>query len=294
MRVTDLFEEKRDKPIISFEFSRPKGEKAAAKLDKALATLKTVNPDYVSVTFGAGGSTRDGSFELIEKLKTEFGFCVVAYLAGIGLGPDDLCAVMDRFNGLGIETVFVVRGDAPTWEETYDPHPESMKYASDMISFIKERYDVCLGGAAYPEGHIQAESKDKDLSYAKLKQDLGAEYLVAQYFYDNQYFFDFMERCQQIGITVPVVPGIMPIYSVKLMASLASICGATITDQVRNGLSELPSDDKKAVSQFGIQFTTEQCRGLLRRGVRGLHFYTMNRAKSVSKIIETLRGEGLL
>jgi methylenetetrahydrofolate reductase (NADPH) len=231
---------------------------------------------------------------LIEKLKTEIGFDVVAYVAGIGLGPGDVCAVMDRFGGLGIETVFVIRGDAPTWEETYAPHPESMKYATDMISFIKSRYDFCLGAAAYPEGHIQAESKEKDLEYAKLKQDLGAEYIVAQYFYDNQYFFDFMERAKQIGITVPVVPGIMPIYSVKLMESLAAICGATITDELRQGLNDLPPDDKKAVTQFGRQFATEQCRGLLKHGVRGLHFYTMNKANTVTNVVETLKGEGLL
>ncbi len=192
MHVANLLRDKGDKPVISFEFSRPKGEKAAAKLDKALAKLKKAEPDYVSVTFGAGGSTREGSFELVEKLKNEYGFPVVSYVAGIGLGPDDLCRVMDRFKSIGVETVFVVRGDPPTWEETYEPHPESMNYASDMIAFIKERYDFCLGGAAYPEGHIQAESKEKDLGYAKLKQDLGAQYIMAQYFYDNQYFFDFV------------------------------------------------------------------------------------------------------
>jgi methylenetetrahydrofolate reductase (NADPH) len=289
-----LFKQKAGKPVISFEFSRPKSEKAAANLEKALVTLKAAEPDYVSVTFGAGGSTREGSFELVDKLKNEKGFKVVAYIAGVGLGPDDLTACMDKFKSLDIGTIFVIRGDPPTWDENYKPHPGSLSYASDLLAFIKKDYDFCLGAAAYPEGHIEAESLEKDLEYVKLKQDQGAEYIVAQYFYDNQYFFDFVEKARGIGVTVPIVPGIMPIYTVKMMENLAKICGATITQPIRDGLAKLPPDDKKAVSQFGVDFATEQCRGLLKHGVDGLHFYTMNRAKSVSTILGTLRGEGLL
>ncbi len=144
------------------------------------------------------------------------------------------------------------------------------------------------------EGHIEAESIEKDLEYAKLKQDNGAEYLVAQYFYDNQFFFDFVEKARSAGITVPIVAGIMPIYTAKLMGTLAKVCGATITAPIRGGLAKLPPDDKEAVSQFGVDFSTEQCRGLLEHGVAGLHFYTMNRWKSVTSILSTLRKEGRL
>jgi len=295
MRVADLFEKKDGRPVISFEFSRPKTEKAAASLEKALDKLVAAKPDYVSVTFGAGGSTREGSFEMVDKLNNERGLPTVAYLAGVGLGPEDLTACLGRFKDLGIETIFAIRGDPPTWDESYEPHPESLSYASDLIGFIKDAAPgFCLGAAAYPEGHIEAESLEKDLEYAKLKQDRGAEYIVAQYFYDNQYFFDFMDRARAAGITVPIVPGIMPIYAVKMMRGLAKVCGATITQPVEDGLAKLPPDDKQAVVQFGIDFSTEQCRGLLDRGVAGLHFYTMNRAKSVCAILETLRSEGRL
>lgn len=293
MRVSELFEKKAGKPIISFEFSRPKNEKAAANLDKALVLLKGVEPDYVSVTFGAGGSTREGSFQLVDKLKNEQGLPVVAYIAGVGIGADDVTECMDKFKGLGMGTIFVIRGDPPTWDESYKPNPAAMTYASELIDFIKQRYDFCLGAAAYPEGHLEAESLEKDLEYVKLKQDKGAEYIVAQYFYDNQYYFDFVERARGAGVTVPIVPGIMPIYTVKMMENLARLCGATITDAVREGLAKLP-EEKGAVGRFGIEYATEQCRGLLKHGVSGLHFYTMNRGKAVSTIVRTLREEGLL
>jgi methylenetetrahydrofolate reductase (NADH) len=294
MRVSGLLEKKAGKPVISFEFSRPKTDKAAANLDKALVLLKAAEPDYVSVTFGAGGSTREGSFQLVDKLKNQNGFEVVAYVASVGLAPGDLIESLDRFKELGMETIFAIRGDAPTWDESYKPHPEALSYASELVSFIKERHDFCVGAAGYPEGHLEAESKDKDLEYLKLKQDKGAEYIVAQYFYDNQYYFDFVDRARAAGVTVPIVPGVMPVYTVKLMENLARLCGATITDPIREGLAKLDPEEKGAVGRFGIDFATEQCRGLLKHGVPGLHFYTMNRGKGVSTIVQTLRDEGLI
>jgi methylenetetrahydrofolate reductase (NADPH) len=294
MRVTDLFDQKGGKPVISFEFSRPKTEKATANLENALDKLVEARPDYVSVTFGAGGSTREGSFELVEKLNAGRKLPTVAYLAGVGLRPDDLAACLERFKALAIETLFVIRGDAPTWDESYSPDPEAFSYASEILAFVRSRHDFCLGAAAYPEGHIEAESIEKDVACAKLKQDNGAQYIVAQYFYDNRFFFDFIEKAKSAGITVPIVPGIMPIYTIKLMENLAKVCGATVTTPVREGLAKLPPDDKEAVAQFGVELATEQCRGLLERGVPGLHFYTMNRWKSVTAILSTLRAEGRL
>ena len=293
MRVDDHLQRSNRGPVISFEFSRPKSEEAAANLDKALVNLKAMDPDYVSVTFGAGGSTRDGSIQLVDKLKNQFGFEVVAYIAGVGLAPGQLSEVLDRYRDLHIETMFVIRGDAPTWEDTYEPHPEALSHASDMIAFIRDRYDFCLGAAGYPEGHQESESRALDIDYLKLKVDNGARYIVAQYFYDNSYFFDFLDRCRAAGITVPVIPGIMPIYSVKLMENLARICGVTIVDEIRQGLAKLPPDDKQAVATFGQELAVRQCRDLLQGGVAGLHFYTMNRANSVVAVLEALRAEGL-
>ena len=292
MRVANLYEKSGLHPLLSFEFSRPKNEMAAANLDRTLDSLTRLSPDYVSVTFGAGGSSREGSYELLDTLKNKRGLNVVAYIAGIGLGPEEVLEALEKFKSIGVETVFVIRGDAPTWDENYKPHPDAMLYASDLLKFIKSRYDFCLGAAGYPETHMEAVSPEKDLDYLKLKVDEGAEYIVAQYFYDNQYFYDYLDRVQANGINVPVVPGVMPIYTVKMTENLARICGTTITEKVRNGLDSLPPEDKEAVLQFGIDLATEQCKDLLKHGVPGLHFYTMNRGKSLVSIMDKLKADG--
>jgi len=294
MRVVDLYSSNTTKPIISFEFSRPKTEKAAASLNKAFDSLAAANPDYVSVTFGAGGSNREGGFELVEHLKNHRNLNTVAYIAGVGMGPDAITEVLDRFKTIGINTVFAIRGDAPTWDENYQPHPEAMEYASDLLPFIKKQHDFCVGAAGYPESHSEAVSPEQDLEMLKLKVDQGAEYIVAQFFYDNQFFYDYVDKARVMGIKVPIIPGIMPIYSVKMTENLAGLCGTKIVKKVRDGLDQLPKDDKAAVVQFGIDLATEQCRDLIKNGVKGIHFYTMNRSKTVVSILNNLKAEGLL
>ena len=293
MKVADVWTSDQ-KPTVSFELFPPRSEKAAEKIDGTIDELTALRPDFVSVTFGAGGSTREGSRQLIEKLKKEKGQDVIAYFAGYGLGPEDIIAVLDSYQALGIENILVVRGDIPQDQENFEPHPESLPHASDLMAFIRPRYDFCIGVAGYPEGHIEAESKDRDIEYLKLKVDNGAEYIVSNYFYDNRYFFDFIERCRAAGIDVPIIPGVMPIYSVKMMEMLAGLCGATITDQVRQGIEALPPEDKKALLDFGIEFAARQCKDLLRAGVPGLHIYTMDRSSSTAVIVEHLRKDNLL
>lgn len=293
MRVAEHISS-RTKPIISLEFSRPASEKAVVNLDKAIVKLKDLKPDYVSVTFGAGGSNHEGSVDLLKKLKDEHNFKTVAYIAGVGIGKEKLTEVLDQFKELDIKTVFAIRGDAPTWDENYTPHLESFNYASELIEFIKEKYDFCIGAAAYPEGHIESENIDKNIEYLKLKISNGAEYIIAQYFYDNKYFLEFVDKCRNAGITVPIIPGIMPIYTEKLMNNLARVCGTTITDKIKNDLAKLPKDDNKAVAAYGTKLALEQCRDLLEKGVDGLHFYTMNRANTVVAVVNSLKEEGLL
>jgi methylenetetrahydrofolate reductase (NADPH) len=293
VKVTDIWRS-RQEPTISFELFPAKTEKAAANLEKAIDKLAALKPDFVSVTFGAGGSAREGSRQLVEKLRNEKGLEVMAYFAGYGLGPEDILAVLDSYQALGVENVLIVRGDVPREQEDFEPHPDSFPHASDLMAFVRPQYDFCLGVAAYPEGHIEAESKEKDLEYLKLKVDHGAEYIICNYFYDNQYFFDFVERCRAMGIDVPILPGVMPIYSVKMMEILAGICGATIVDEVRQGIAALPSDDREALLNFGIEFAVGQCQELLKAGVPGLHIYTMDRSLSAGGIVNRLRSDGLL
>ena len=291
MRVTDLY--KSEKPVISMEFFPPRTEKAEKNFGNLIDNLSAGSPNYMSVTFGAGGSTRDGSYQTVKQVHQEKKQPTVAYIAGYGLGPDEIVKVLDNYKDLGIETIFVIRGDMPQGTD-FTPHPDSLGYASDMIAFIKKQYDFTLGCAGYPEGHIDAESLDKDIEFLKLKVDNGAEYVVAQYFYDNDYFFKYVEKCRQAGINVPIVPGIMPVYTVKMTANLARVCGTTITGELQSRLDAVDAEDKDAVLELGVNFSVEQCRGLLRHGVDGLHFYTMNRSDSTLSILKQLRDEGLL
>jgi len=293
MRVTDLWGAGK-KPTLSFELFPARDAKAAENLEKVVDNLAAVEPDFVSVTFGAGGSTREGSYQLVRKLKDEKGLQVVAYFAGYGLSPNNIISVLDSYRDLGIQTVLVVRGDPPQEGEPFQPHPESFSHASDILLFVRDRYDFCLGAAGYPEGHVEAESREKDLEYLKLKVENGAEYIITNYCYDNGVYFDFVERCRKAGIRVPIVPGVMPVYSVKMMESLAKLCGAAITKEIRQGLSRLPEGDKNAVTEFGIETATHQCRELIEWGAPGIHIYTMDRSKTSVEIVHRLRQDGVL
>jgi methylenetetrahydrofolate reductase (NADPH) len=293
MRVTELLKAK-DGPLMSFEFLPPRSDEAARKLDKVIDDVAALGPDFVTVTFKAGGATKDVSYRLAEKLKNDMGLPTVAYIAGIGLGPDDICSVLDAYRELGIETIFVIRGDEPEGDQDSQPHPECMAYASDMVSFINERYDFCLGAAGYPEGHVDCKSKEHDLECLKLKVDNGAQYVVAQYAYDTSLFFDFVKRARKIGINVPILPGIMPIYTEKMTRNLSRLCGVSLTDDINQCLADLTPDDKQAVLDFGIDLAVEQCRQYLKGGVPGLQFYTMNRGGSVVEAVKRLRKEGAL
>jgi methylenetetrahydrofolate reductase (NADPH) len=279
-------------PTLSFELFPPRTQQAAEDLEKTLPELVGLNPDFISVTFGAGGSTRDGSRELLDMVKN-MGAEVTAYFAGYGLGPKDILSVLNAYRSMGIENLLVVRGDQPE-DENFVIHPQSFAHASDLLGFIGPRYDFCLGAAGYPEGHVNAESKEKDLEYLKLKVQRGAQFIITNYFYDNEYFFNFLERCRGAGIDVPIIPGVMPIYSVKMLKMLATLCGATITEELKEGLSVVPEGDTEALVDFGVNFAVQQCAELLERGVPGLHIYTMNRSVSAAAIVTSLREQTLL
>jgi len=293
MKLVDLWKSSQ-KPTLSFELFPARNPKAAERLETVIDELADLEPDFVSVTFGAGGSTREGSYQLIEKLTQDKGLEVLGYFAGFGLSPEEITSVLDSYQGLGLENILIVRGDEPREMEGWEPHPDSFPYASDLMAFVKPRYDFCFGCAGYPEGHIDAESKAADLEFLKLKVDNGAEFIITNYAYDNQFFFDFVDRCQAAGINVPILPGIMPVYSLKMMNMLAGLCGATITDKLKNGIATLPEDDVQALQQFGNDFAVEQCAGLIQQGVVGLHIYTMDRSSSTVGIVNHLRESGLL
>ena len=206
MQVESLYKNSK-KPVISFEFFPPRDEKAAEKFDKTIDDLAAIKPDYMSVTFGAGGSTKEGSYQIVKNLIDKKKLPTVAYLAGYGLGPDEITEVLNGYRDLGVETIFVIRGDKPK-NDGFAPHPDSFSYASEMIAFIKERYSFTLGCAGYPEGHIQAESLEKDIEYLKLKTENGADYVVAQYFYDNNFFSNILKSAGQRELQLLLFPGL--------------------------------------------------------------------------------------
>ena len=293
MKLTDLWKAS-DKPTVSFELFPARSQKAAERLERVIDVLAGLKPDFASVTFGAGGTTREGSRQLLDKLMNEKGLEVLGYFAGFGLGPQEITTVLDSYKTLGVENILVVRGDIPHDQDDFNPHPDSFAHASDLMAFLRPKYDFCMGVAGYPEGHIEAESQEKDLEYLKLKIENGAEYIIANYSYDNKYFFSFVDRCRNVGIEVPILPGVMPIYSVKMMETLAKLCGATITKEIRQGLAAIPEGDKEAVLDFGIEFAYQQCKDLLEAGVPGVHIYTMDRSKTTKEIVTRLRAQGLL
>ncbi len=292
MRLSELWQKKQ--PTISLEFFPARTPEAEENLERVIDQLIFFEPDFVGVTFGAGGSTREGSRHLIDKILNDKGFDVVPYFAGYGLGPDDIEAVLESYQFLGVENVLVVRGDPPHNQPNFQPHPESMAHATDLLDFIRPLFPFCLGAAGYPEGHSEAESKEKDLEYLRMKVMKGAEFIITNYFYDNQYYFDYVERCRRLGIDVPILPSIMPVFNVKMMESLSKLCGATITPKLRAGLADLSTTDKRALLNFGIDFGFEQCKELLQAGVPGIHFYTMDRSPSTAGILAKLRREGVL
>ena len=201
--------------------------------------------------------------------------------------------MLDKYQALGIGTIFVIRGDKPR-EADFQPHPDSFTYAFEMIEFIKERYDFTLGCAGYPEGHLEAESIEADIAHLKLKIDSGAEYIVTQYCYNNGIYAAFVEKCRTAGITVPIIPGIMPVYSIKMTNMLSTLCGASVPVEMRQHLDSLAEAGAEAVLDYGIDQAVAHCRGLLQQNVPGLHFYTMDRSRSTSEIIRRLKADNLL
>lgn len=285
MRIADFYTQ--DRPIISMEFFPYRDDNTRESFNTTVDELIGSAPDYMTVTFGAGGSTRDGSVQTVRSIIEKSIPCV-GYIAGYGLSPDEIRTVLDQYREAGLQTVFVIRGDRPR-QDDFVPHPDSFSYAADLIAFIKKHYNFTIGCAGYPEGHVEAKNLKTDIQFLKKKVDNGAEYIVAQYFYDNQYFFDFVDKCRGQGIDVPIIPGIMPVYTVKMTRALSKICGTTITDPLEKKLADVNADDKSAVLELGIDFACQQCRGLLKENVGGLHFYTMNRSRSTREIIHRLK-----
>lgn len=285
MRVGDLYG--RGRAIFSFEFYPPKTDEAVLELLETARELKEVGqPDFVSVTYGAGGSTRSRTLDCVARIQNEVGITSMAHLTCLGHDEDEIRDIVARLIERGIENVLALRGDMPKSGEL---KPTSLKNATDLMAVLqKGDFDIDYGGACYPEPHPQAASAEDDLHFARLKVDLGARFLITQLFFDNSDYFRYLERAHRARIYVPIVPGIMPIINVAQIERVTKMCGASIPKALFARLDR-HREDAGAVMGIGMEHAIKQCRELLAGGAPGLHFYTFNRSLATRVILSALR-----
>ena len=286
MRIDRILVERR--PVFSFEFFPPKTDDGQRTLAGTLETLAGDAPDYVSVTYGAGGTTRNRTVEITKSIKQELGIEAMAHLSCVGEPADRLVEILTEIDAAGIENVLALRGDPPRGETEWKPHPGGLSYSVDLIRLIRERFDFCVGAACFPEVHPDAPDRASDLRYAREKTEAGAGFLITQLFFDNDSYFAYVEEARAAGIEVPLIPGIMPITNYGQIKRFTEMCGATIPDDLTAQLDGR-ADDPEAVAELGVAYATLQCSDLLARGAPGIHFYTLNRSPATRAILAALR-----
>jgi methylenetetrahydrofolate reductase (NADPH) len=293
VKITDLlrFARERGEPVFSFEFFPPKTDEGVASLFRAVEALRPLGPAYVCVTYGAAGSTRARTIELVKRLKHDVEIEAMAHITCVGSSRDEIAAVLDELAEAGVHNVMALRGDPPRGEVVFTPHPDGFRYASELVAFIRshpERWSFCLGAAAYPEGHVETRDIPRDLANLKVKVDAGVDFLVTQLFFENARYFQFIERARSAGIAVPILPGIMPIQTVEQIERMTRMCGASLPRKLQAAM-DVRREDAEAARELGLAFATLQCSDLLRRGAPGIHFYTLNRSPSTRAILSALR-----
>jgi methylenetetrahydrofolate reductase (NADPH) len=277
------------RPVFSFEFFPPRTENGEANLMRSLERLAPLEPDFVSVTYGAGGSTRTRTLEVVRRIRKEFGMEPLAHLTCVGSSRDELAAVIDSLGEAGVQNVLALRGDPPQGQTEFTATEGGFAYANELIEFIASRGDFCIGAACYPEVHPEAESAHADLANLKRKVDAGADFLVSQLFFDNNTFFDFQRQAKEVGIEVPIIAGIMPVTNVGQIERFAALSGAAFPTELAARFHAV-ADDRDAVVDLGIEVATELAEKLLAGGAPGLHFYTLNRSGSTREIFRRLTG----
>jgi len=253
-------------------------------LYSTLAEICSVEPDYVSVTYGAGGSTREKTVDLVRRIQNELKIETMAHLTCVGHSKSEIKNVLDDLKNANINNIIALRGDPPKGETEFKPHPDGFPHASDLIKFIRSGFDFKIAAACYPEMHTEAISLDKDIEYLKLKQDNGAEFTITQLFFDNTDFYRFREKAVQKGVTIPIIAGIMPVSSISQLKRFEEMAGAKIPKKLIDTLNQ-GSD----VIEQGIQYGVQQCKDLLESDVAGIHLYTLNKSISSVKITQGLR-----
>ncbi|HUA12248.1 MAG TPA: methylenetetrahydrofolate reductase [NAD(P)H] [Solirubrobacteraceae bacterium] len=286
MHIDGLFEG--DEPTFSFEFFPPRTEQGERNLQAALSELSGLAPSFVSVTYGAGGSTRERTLAIVTRLRDTYGLEAMAHLTCVGATVPDLRALLNEMRDAGIDNVLALRGDPPVGQEEWTQTKGGFEYSRELVEMIAAEYPFTIGAACFPETHIHAESAEADLEHLAEKVAAGVDFLITQIFFDNAYYFDFVDRARAAGITVPILPGIMPITQAGQVQKMAAMCGSKIPDDLREQLA-IRADDSDGVLGLGVAYATLQCSELLAAGAPGIHFITLNRSPATRAILSALR-----
>ena len=275
-------------PVFSFEFFPPKTEEGERNLFAALAELKTLEPSFVSVTYGAGGSTREKTIEIVKRIREEYGLEAMAHFTCVGATVEQLRETLDEMHAAGIDNVLALRGDPPAGQEEWTKTAGGLEYSRELVELISADYPFAIGAACFPETHIHAASPEADVEYLLEKVRAGVDFLITQLFFDSSVYFDFVKRARAAGIEAPIIPGVMPITRVGQVERMAGMCGASIPDGLRREL-HARGEHPEAVLDFGVAYATLQCSELLAAGAPGIHFYTLNRSPATRAILSALK-----
>lgn len=277
-------------PSVSFEFFPPRDEEGFKQLYRTIDRLRPLHPAYVSVTYGAGGSTRQKTVDLVARIQNEIGIRSMAHLTCVEHTQEEIGGILDQLWNSGIRNVLALRGDPPSGKSAFSPTEGGFGYSSEMVRFVRERHDFCIGVAGFPEGHPQCLNMTRDLEHLKQKLDAGGNLIITQFFFDNAQFYRWRDQARAMGITAPILPGIMPIVSVAGIKKMVALSGAKIPHDLLLQI-EAVEDDKEAVGRIGTEHALRQCQDLLDNGVDGLHFYTLNRSRATVDIVKALQGK---
>jgi len=286
MHIKNILESR--KPVFSFEFFPPKNASASEQLFHTIADLVPLQPSYVSITYGAGGSTRELTHDMVVRIQKETRLTVCSHLTCVGASRDEIAAILDRYAANGIENILALHGDPPQGQPDWKPSANGFAHAADLVRFIRARHpSMGIGVAGFPEGHPASANRLVEIDFLKEKMDAGADYICTQLFFDNRDFYDFRERCEIAGITQPILAGIMPIQTLAGMKRMAELSPRShIPAKLLRAVLRSSHDD--AVARFGVHWATEQVRDLIDHDVAGIHFYTLNKSAATRDIYRTL------
>lgn len=285
MKISALYQQK--KPVISFEIFPPKSTTPIETIFDTLEGLTKLNPDYISVTYGAGGSSRDRTKEIASKIKNQYKVETLAHLTCVGQTFAEIDEILVGLREENIENVLALRGDPPADIQNYDFSQCDFKYASDLVKYIKGKSDLAVGAAAYPEGHAHCRRLSEDINWLKFKVDQGVDFLITQLYFDNRIFYNFIENARRIGVNCPVVPGILPVLNAKQIKRVISLCGASMPAKLLIMVDKY-GDNNEDMEKAGIEYASEQVQDLLENGVDGIHLYTMNKPQQITEILKNV------